>query len=89
MLLKGELESGFTTSDITLVNVQQALPRILALSSFITLFAMALLGAFITLRETHRVIGPVGKMERKFKEMTEGDFSYMLSFRQNDLLRAG
>ena len=64
MLLKGELESGFTTSDITLVNVQQALPRILALSSFITLFAMALLGAFITLRETHRVIGPVGKMEK-------------------------
>ena len=87
VLMKGELESGFTTSDITLVNVQQALPRILALSSIVTFFAMALLGVFITLRETHRAIGPVGKMERKFKEMTEGDFSYMLSFRRNDLLR--
>ena len=87
VLMKGELESKFTTSDITLLKVQQAFPRILALSSFVTFFAMALLGVFITLHETHRVIGPVGKMERKFKEMTDGDFSYMLSFRRNDLLK--
>jgi hypothetical protein len=87
ILMKGEMESEFYSSERKLENIREALPRILAVSSFVTLFAMALVGAFITLRETHRVIGPVGKMERKFKEMTEGDFSYMLSFRKADVLK--
>ena len=87
VLMKGELASEFYTSQRKLDNLEQALPRILAVSFFVTFFAMALLGGFITLRETHRVIGPVGKMEKKFKEMAEGDFSYMVSFRKGDVLK--
>lgn len=87
MLMKGEMENEFYSSERKLENVREALPRILAVSSFVTLFAMALVGLFITLRETHRVIGPVEKMERKFKEMTEGDYSYMVGFRKADVLK--
>jgi hypothetical protein len=87
VLMKGELASEFYTSQRKLDNLNQALPRILAVSSIVTFFAMALLGGFITLRETHRVIGPVGKMEKKFKEMAEGNLSYMVSFRKGDVLK--
>lgn len=48
---------------------------------------MALVGSFITLRETHRVIGPLDKMQRKFREMTQGDFSFMIPFRTGDVLK--
>jgi hypothetical protein len=87
ILMKGEMESEFYSSERKLENIREALPRILAVSSFVTLFAMTLVGGFITLRETHRVIGPVEKMERKFKEMTEGDYSYMVGFRKADVLK--
>jgi hypothetical protein len=87
ILMKGEMESEFYSSERKLENIGEALPRILAVSSFVTLFAMALVGGFITLRETHRVIGPVEKMERKFREMTEGDYSYMVGFRKVDVLK--
>jgi len=87
VLMKGELASEFYTSQRKLDNLNQALPRIFVVSSFVTFFALALLGGFITLRETHRVIGPVGKMEKKFKEMAEGNLRYMVSFRKGDVLK--
>lgn len=87
LLTKGEVESGFYSGHRKLVNLQQALPKVLAVSSLVTLAAMALLGGYITLRETHRVVGPVNRMESKFREMAEGDFSYMESFRKKDVLK--
>ena len=87
VLTKGEVESGFYSGHRKLVNLQQALPKVLAASSLVTFVAMALLGGYITLRETHRVVGPVNRMEEKFREMTEGDFRYMESFRKDDVLK--
>jgi len=87
VLTKGEVESGFYSGHRKLVNLHQALPKVLAVSSLVTFVAMALLGGYITLRETHRVVGPVNRMEEKFREMTEGDFRYMASFRKDDVLK--
>lgn len=87
VLTKGEMESGFYSGHRKLVNLQQALPKVLAVSSLVTLAAMALLGGYITLRETHRVVGPVNRMEMKFREMAEGNFRYMESFRKDDVLK--
>ena len=84
---KGELESGFFSGHRKLVNLHEALPKVLAVSSLVTFVAMALLGTYITLRETHRVVGPVNRMENKFREMTEGNFNYMESFRKEDVLK--
>ena len=87
VLIGGEMASGFHSSERILENIRQSLPKILLLSSLVTFIAMALMGSFITLRETHRVIGPVGKMDRKFREMTEGNFSYMIPLRNADVLK--
>jgi hypothetical protein len=87
VLMAGEIQGGFKTSESRLADVQEALPKTLLVSALVTLLAMALVGSFITLRETHRVIGPVGKMEGKFREMTAGNFSYMIPFRRGDLLK--
>ena len=87
VLTKGEMESGFYSGHRKLVNLHQVLPKVLAVSSLVTLVAMGLLGGYITLRETHRVVGPVNRMEKKFKEMAEGDFSYLESFRKDDVLK--
>lgn len=87
VLLSGEMESGFHSSEQILENVREALPRILGLSAFVIFISMALMGGFITLRETHRVIGPAGKMEKKFREMAEGNFDYMIPFRNADVLK--
>ena len=87
LLTKGEVETGFYSGHRKLVNLQQALPKVLAVSSLVTLVAMSLLGGYITLRETHRVVGPVNRMERKFREMANGDFRYMESFRKTDVLK--
>jgi hypothetical protein len=84
---KGEMESGFFSGHRKLVNLHEALPKVLAVSSLVTFVAMAFLGSYITLRETHRVVGPVNRMENKFREMTEGNFSYMESFRKDDVLK--
>ena len=86
-LTSREVESGFFSGHRKLVSLQQILPKVLVASALVTLVAMALLGAYITLRETHRVMGPARKMERKFLEMAEGDFSYMSGFRKGDVLK--
>jgi hypothetical protein len=87
ILMTGELQSGFQSSESKLASVHEALPKILMVSTFVTIFAMVLVGIFITLRETHRVIGPVGKMENKFREMSEGNYGYMIPFRKGDLMK--
>jgi len=87
ILMIGELQSGFQSSESKLARVHEALPKILMVSTFVTIFAMVLVGIFITLWETHRVIGPVGKMENKFREMTEGNYGYMIPFRKGDLMK--
>ena len=87
ILMTGELQGGFQSSESKLARVHEALPKILLVSAFVTIFAMALVGCFITLRETHRIIGPVGKLENKFREMTEGNFSYMIPFRKGDVMK--
>lgn len=86
-LIHGELSSGRHSSEEKLLHLQHSLPGIFLLPSIISFVAMALLGGFITLRETHRVIGPISKMERKFVEMAEGDFSYIMPFRKADELK--
>jgi hypothetical protein len=60
---------------------------VIAISGLMTLGGMAFLGAFITLRETHRVIGPTEKLESKFMEMSVGNFTLMQSFRKDDVLK--
>jgi hypothetical protein len=82
-----EVESGFFSGHKKLVNLHEALPKVLLTSALVTLLTMAFMGAYITLRETHRVIGPVRRMEEKFQQMTVGDFTYMASFRTGDVLK--
>ncbi|UCG38184.1 MAG: hypothetical protein JSV00_08285, partial [bacterium] len=59
--------------------LEEVLPGVIVASALVTLASMALLGAYVTLWETHRVVGPVKRMERKLQEMPEGDFRYMES----------
>jgi signal transduction histidine kinase len=82
-----EIESGFYTVHRNLQDIRQLLMPVLAASAVVTFIVMSLLGAYITLRETHKVIGPARKMERKFLEMSSGDFSLMDSFRKEDVLK--
>ena len=87
LVTQQEVTSGFFSGHKKLVNLHEALPKVLLTSAFVTLVTMALLGAYITLREAHRVIGPVRRLEQKFREMTEGDFQYLESFRKGDVLK--
>ncbi len=87
LVTQQEVESGFFSGHRKLVSLHEALPKVLLTSALVTLITMAVLGAYITLRETHRVIGPVRRMEKKFQEMAEGDFRYMKSFRKGDVLK--
>ncbi|UCF31087.1 MAG: hypothetical protein JSV26_01280 [bacterium] len=87
ILTDREIESGFYTVHRSLRDIRQVLLPVLGLSTIVTFVAMALLGAYVTLRETHKVIGPARKMERKFIEMSSGDFSLMDSFRKADVLK--
>jgi len=82
-----ELESGFFSVHRSIQDIRQLLLPVLMVSALLTFLAMAIWGIFITLKQTHRVIGPAKRMERKFLEMSKGDFHLMHSFREGDVLK--
>ena len=87
LLTNRELKTGFFSVHRSIQDMQQLLMPVLMVSALVTLLAMALLAIYVTLKQTHRVVGPARRMESKFLEMSEGDFSLMQSFRKGDVLR--
>ena len=82
-----EVERSFFMIHRGITDMQALLMPMLIISGLATFLALSVLATYTILRETHRVIGPAERMERKFQEMSGGNFKLMESFRKDDVLK--
>lgn len=87
ILTAREVERSFFMIHRGITDMRALLIPVLTISGLATFLALAALAAYTILRETHRVVGPAERMERKFQEMSRGDFALMQSFRKDDVLK--
>lgn len=66
-----------------LVSVLDEIQRTLLLAAL----AVALMAALLAIHASHRIAGPLYRLQQTLKAMTEGDFSQQVEFRKMDTLK--
>ncbi|MFQ5901061.1 MAG: HAMP domain-containing protein [Thermodesulfobacteriota bacterium] len=89
LYLIGHKELGTTYSQAisTIIGLKNLLIPTIIVTIFIQIVILCLITIFLTLYTSHKVAGPVYRLERSFKEVEEGNLAINIHFRTDDQMK--
>lgn len=87
LLADSQLDSSFFSAHRDIQNARELLVPAVALAALVTFAVVAVLSVFITVRETHRLAGPLFRFEKNIRSMAEGRLETLTTLRKGDELR--
>ncbi len=86
-LTNREISSAFYLAHRDTWDLKDLLLPVITGTSLVTFFIVSIISAFITLRETHRIVGPMGRLKIAMQDLSEGRISWIGSLRKNDVMK--
>ncbi|MGD8353136.1 MAG: hypothetical protein PVJ01_03140 [Pseudomonadota bacterium] len=87
MLADREVSSAFYLAHRDTWDLKELLLPVITGTSLITFVLLSAVSAFITLRESHRIVGPVSRLAGALGDLAHGKISFMAMLRKNDVLK--
>lgn len=88
ILSRDTLTSSFYNSHLTIESTWLAILPDIAITGLITLILITLATIVFTLFASHKIGGPLFRLEKEVKEIGEGDLTRRVVFRENDQITA-
>jgi len=88
VLSRGTLTSSFYNSQLTIENTWTAILPDVIIAGIITLILITLATIAFTLFASHKIGGPLFRLEKEVKEIEKGDLTRKVTFREKDQITA-
>ena len=87
MLANREISTAFYLAHRDTWDLKKLLLPVITGTSFVTFLLVSAISAFITLRESHRIVGPVGRLLGALGDLSQGRISFVGMLRKDDVLK--
>jgi len=87
ILVNREVSTVFYLAHRDTWDLRELLLPVIIGTSLITFVLVSAVSAFITLRESHRIVGPVGRLAGALSDLAQGRISFVGMLRKNDVLK--
>lgn len=86
-LSKGDLTSWFTSSGLAVTDTAVYLLPTILLTNLIATILIAISTIVVTLFVSHKIAGPIFRLEKDIDVIAKGDLSFRVKFRKGDQLK--
>ena len=87
VLANREISSTFYLAHMDTWNLKGVLWPIITGTSIVTFSLVSAISVLITLRESHRIVGPVNRLKGAVNDLARGRISFVGVFRKDDILK--
>jgi methyl-accepting chemotaxis protein len=87
LLTNREISSAFYLAHRKTWDLKELLLPVITGTSLITFLIVSIISSYITLRETHRIVGPINRLKEALADISEGRITWVGSVRKGDVLK--
>jgi len=86
-LTEREISSAFYLAHRDTWDLKELLLPVITGTTLVTFLLVSAISAFITLRESHRIVGPVGRLAGALRDLAHGRICHVGTLRKDDVLK--
>ena len=87
ILANREVSAAFYLAHRDTWDLKELLLPVITGTSLVTFFLVSVVSALITLRESHRIVGPVQRLTGALNDLAQGRISFVGTLRKDDVLK--
>lgn len=87
MLANREIRPAFYLAHRDTWDLKELMLPVIVGTSFVTFILVSAISAFVALRESHRIVGPVSRLAGALSDLAQGRSSFVGNLRQDDVLK--
>lgn len=87
LLTNREISSAFYLAHRETWDLKELLLPVITGTSLVTFLVVSIISAYITMRETHRIVGPMNRLKSALADIAAGRLTWVGSVRKGDVLK--